>query len=192
MRRYGLNIETASLKEQRPLTAFAKRVKTQWIRIIIFVFIPYLFLIPGCEHTTFQSSVPTYPVRFSINTNMGEFVHFKPTSQNEYVTLTEDGYSYNGKWVQARLVTDAYGYAGTVVFVSINGYDAYDLACPYCAARGKKQACEIDGIFAVCPHCGEQYDLGSGTAAPQKGIAKELLRRYAIINSDGKLTITQQ
>ena len=49
MRRHGLNIETASLKEQRPLTAFAERVKTQWIRLIILVFIPYsLLLIPGC------------------------------------------------------------------------------------------------------------------------------------------------
>ena len=187
-------MKTASLKEQRPLTAFAKRVKTQWIRLIILVFIPYsLFLtLVSCEHTTFQSSVPTYPVRFSINTNMGEFVHFKETSQNEYVALTEDGYFYNGKWIQARLVTDAYGYAGTVVFVSIGGYVAYDLACPYCAAHGRKQACDIDGIFATCPHCGEQYDLGSGSAAPQKGIANECLRKYAIINSDGKLTITQQ
>ena len=43
-------IKTASLKEQRPLTAFAKRVKNQWIRLIILVFIPYsLLLIPGCK-----------------------------------------------------------------------------------------------------------------------------------------------
>ncbi|MBO4250463.1 MAG: FKBP-type peptidyl-prolyl cis-trans isomerase [Paludibacteraceae bacterium] len=43
-------IKTASLKEQRPLTAFAERAKTQWIRLIILVFIPYsLLLIPGCK-----------------------------------------------------------------------------------------------------------------------------------------------
>ena len=150
------------------------------------------FLFSSCDDTTFVSSVPTYPVRFVINTNVGEFVHFKTTALNEYVTLTEDGYRYNGRWIQARLVTDAYGYAGTIVFVSINGYDAYDLACPYCAAHGQKIPCDIDGIFAICPNCGEHYDLGSGTAAPQKGISKEMLRRYTILPNDGKLTITQQ
>ena len=50
----------------------------------------------------------------------------------------------------------------------------------------------MDGIYAVCPECGEQYDLGSGTAVPTKGIAHETLRRLNIINSDGKLTITQR
>ena len=43
-------IKTASLKEQRPLTTFAERAKTQWIRLIILVFIPHsLLLIPGCK-----------------------------------------------------------------------------------------------------------------------------------------------
>ena len=149
-------------------------------------------VLTSCEKTKWRSSVPTYPVHFSINTNAGDFVHFKPESFNEYVTLTEDGYFYNGRFVMARPVTDAYGYAGTVVYVSLNGYDAYDLACPYCAARGQRHACDIDGIFAVCPDCGEHYDLGSGTAAPQKGIADEMLRRYQLIYSDGKITVTQQ
>ena len=150
-----------------------------------------LVLCPSCKDTTFRSSVPTYPVRFSIDTRVGPFVHFANASQNEYVTLTEDGFRYNGEWVAARGALDAYGYGGVVVFLGMNGYNAFDLACPYCAARGSCQSCSIDGIFAVCPHCGEHYDLGSGIAAPQKGISNEYLRRYNLILSDGKITVSQ-
>ena len=43
-------IKTASLKEQRPLISFAKRQKTQWIRLIILVLCPLsLFLCPSCK-----------------------------------------------------------------------------------------------------------------------------------------------
>ena len=149
-----------------------------------------LLLSPSCKDTTFRSSVPTYPVRFAIDTRVGPFVHFANAAQNEYVTLTDDGYRYNGEWVAARGALDAYGYGGVVVFLGMTGYNAFDLACPYCAARGTCQTCTIDGIFAVCPHCGEQYDLGSGIAAPQKGISHEYLRRYNLILSDGKITVS--
>lgn len=148
-------------------------------------------LLTACESTTFRSSVPTYPVHFSIDTKIGAFVHFANAAQNDYVTLTEDGFRYNGQWVASRSGMDAYGYGGVVVFVGMNGYTAHDLACPKCAAEGACKRCTIDGFMAVCPQCGEQYDLGSGTAAPQRGIAHEFLRRYNIIISDGKLTVTQ-
>lgn len=161
-------------------------------RYLGLIFLVAVLCLTACEGTTFRSSVPTYPVRFSIDTRIGPFVHFNPSSLNEHVTLTHEGYLYNGKYVMPRGAMDAYGYGGTVVFVSVNGFDAYDLACPACALKGACSPCLIDGIFAVCPVCGEHYDLGSGTAAPQKGISHEFLRRYAIINSDGKLTVTQQ
>ena len=158
--------------------------------LVLFVIVLCALLLPSCEHTTFRSSVPNYPVRFSIDTRLGPFVHFANAAQNEYVTLNRDGYRYNGEWVAPCGAMDAYGYGGVVVFVGMNGYAAYDLACPYCAGRGACQPCGINGFFAVCPECGEEYDLGSGTAAPQKGIANEFLRRYKLIASDGKLTVT--
>ena len=151
-----------------------------------------LFLLPSCEGTSFQSSVPTYPVRVSIDTKIGEFVHFQPTATGAYVEVNREGYFLNGKYILPFPVTDACGYGGVVVYVDLFGYSAYDLACPYCASHGLKQPCTIDGAFAVCPHCGEEYDLMSGTAAPQKGIINETLRRLNVINSDGKLTITQK
>ena len=151
-----------------------------------------LLLIPSCEGTSFKSSVPTYPVRVIVDTKVGAFVHFQPTALNAYVIANTDGYFLNGEYVLPFPVTDACGYGGVVVFVDLFGYSAYDLACPYCASRGRKQPCEIDGAFAVCPYCHEEYDLASGTATPQKGLIRESLRRLNIINSDGKLTVTQR
>ena len=50
----------------------------------------------------------------------------------------------------------------------------------------------MDGIYAICPRCGELFDIASGYAMPQKGISKEALRSLNIIASDDKLTITQK
>lgn len=151
-----------------------------------------LLLLCACEGTSFRSSVPIYPVRVSIDTKIGEFVHFQPTAMGSYIEVNRDGYFLNGKYVLPFPVTDACGYGGVLVYVDLFGYSAYDLACPYCASRGLKQPCEINGAYAVCPNCGEEYDLASGTAAPQKGLINETLLRLNIINSDGKLTVSQR
>ena len=50
----------------------------------------------------------------------------------------------------------------------------------------------MDGIYAVCPVCGEQYEVASGYALPQKGLSKETLRPLAVQAENGKLTITQR
>ena len=132
-------------------------------------------LLASCEGTTFQRSVPAYPVHVEINTKT-EFVDFLPTNTNAYITVNEFGYYKNDKFVKVTSVLDRWGYAGIVVYVSMMGYVAFDLGCPYCAARGTKSPCYMDGIFAVCPVCGEQYELATGSAIPQKGISKESLR----------------
>ena len=156
------------------------------------ILLAFVFVLAACNDTTWKSSVPTYPVRVNINTKLAEFVHFQPTATGMYVVANKDGYFMNDKFVLPFPVTDAYGYGGVVVYIDLFGYSAYDLACPNCAAKGSCVPCAIDGAFAVCPHCGEEYDLMSGTGAPQKGLVREALRRYNIINSDGKLTVTQQ
>lgn len=147
-------------------------------------------LLASCEGTTFKSSVPVYPVRVKINMDLGEFVHFRNQAQGDYIEVHPDGFTYNGKWIYP-LGDNMYGYGGVLVYVSVNGYDAYDMACPYCAGHGMRNSCTIDGMYAVCPHCGEQYDLASGTAMPQKSISKETLKRLQIISSSNTLTISQ-
>ena len=148
-------------------------------------------LLCSCEGTTFQSSVPAYPVRVVINTKT-MFTGFTPENTNAYITVNEEGYKENGVFKQPVTVTDAWGYGGIVVYVSLAGYVAFDLACPYCAEPGHKSPCEMDGIYAICPRCGEHFDIASGYAMPQKGTSKEALRSLNIIASDDKLTITQK
>lgn len=150
-----------------------------------------LLLLSSCERNTLRSSVPVYPVRVVVDTKT-LFVNFMPTAFNSYITVTPEGYKENGKFVLPLSAMDAYGYGGVVVYVGMNGYTAFDLACPDCAAHGKKSPCEMNGIFAVCPSCGEEYELSSGYALPQKGISREALLQLAIMNSDGKLTVTQR
>jgi len=149
-------------------------------------------LLCSCQGTTFSSSVPRYPVYFNIDTRQGAFVHFIPTAVTSYVLAKDKGLYYNDQLVQPRLDVHAYGYGGVVVYIDIMGnYNAYDLACPYCAGRGMKRSCAVDGIYAVCPECGEQYDLGSGTAVPRNGIARESMLRIPVTNSGGNLIIRQ-
>ena len=162
------------------------------LRIIIFSVFIFQLLFSGCEGTTFQSSVPTYPVHVVIDTRIGAFVHFQPTVMSSYVIVNKNGYFLDGKYVQPVTMTDAWGYGGVVVYVSPTGYNAYDLACPYCAGRGSCQPCTVDGANAVCAHCGEEYDLLSGVAVPLHGLSHETLRPLNLFNSDGKLTITQR
>lgn len=145
----------------------------------------------GCDGSSWRSSVPRYGVNMIVDTNTGMFVHFVPTALGQYVILDKEGYHYNGNTLP-RTVTDMYGYGGVIIYVNmLSAYDAYDLACPNCAEHGLCVPCYVDGMFAVCPNCGERYDLGSGTAAPQGGLAHESLLRLPLTNSAGRLTVKQ-
>ena len=148
--------------------------------------ISLLFLLAFCAcdtHTTYRSSVPSYPVNIRINTYEGTYVHFKPEYSYTYMIVDKDGYHFNGQ-TMPRKETDRFGYAGVVVYIDGFGtYSAYDMAC------SQDEPVEVDGMLATCPLCGEEYDLGTGYATPQKGISDEALRRYDLIVSNGVITI---
>ena len=133
-----------------------------------------------------NNSVPVYPVHLEINTKT-VFIDFTPQNLNAYITVDRDGYKENGVRKLPVTAMDAWGYGGVVVYVSMVGYVAFDLACPHCAAEGRRSPCEMHGINAVCPHCGEEYEVASGYAFPTKGISKEAMRRlntYVTYNGD--------
>ena len=146
----------------------------------------------GCERTTFRSAVPNYPIHLEINTNVGMFVHFVPENVSTYLIVNERGFHLNGI-TQPLTVTDAYGYAGTVIYIDgVHPYGAYDLCCPHCVRRNKP--CEVDGMYAICPECGEEYDIYLGNGYPRKGISKEPLKEYKTIYNlgTGKLSVTRK
>ena len=151
-------------------------------------FLLFFLTLTACDtHTTYRSSVPSYPVNIRINTNEGVYVHFVPENIYTFLTVDEKGCHFNGQ-IDPRLVTDRFGYAGVVVYIDGFGtYSAYDMACPHCVKQDTPV--EIDGMLAACPICGEEYDLGTGYATPQKGISNEALRRYDLIVSNGVITI---
>lgn len=137
-------------------------------------------LLCDCENTTFTSSIPTMPVHYEINI-LGEKNYFVVDNGFQTMVIKERRYH-----------TDAIGYAGLVVWVDYNStYKAADLCCPKCL--NKQYPVEVDGIFAICPICGELYDLSNGYATPTKGISNEALRKYQAIYdpSKGRLLITQ-
>lgn len=144
-------------------------------------------LLTSCEDTTFRSSVPSRPVQLAINTAAGMYVHFVRENIGACVVVDYDGYHFNGQTLPLT-GTDYYGYAGVVIYVNNNqDYCAFDLCCPHCISQ--LNPCYIDGCYAVCPICGERYDLSFGYATPAQGISKEALRRYTTFYSYPRLTI---
>lgn len=133
-------------------------------------------LLWACHDTTFVSAVPSRYVHLELNI-AAEYPHFRPTGAFQAYTFTE-----------TRYPTDAIGYAGVVVWTAMDEhYYAADLCCPHCLRQN--QPVEIDGIFARCPVCGEEYDLSWGYCVPTKHISKEALRRYHTSYSGDRLLI---
>ena len=157
---------------------------------IIYLYALFLALC-SCKGTTFQSSVPAYPVRVTINMDLGAFVHFQNQTLGDYIIVKQDGFHYHDELVMP-LGTNMCGYGGVIIYVSMLGYVAYDLACPHCASHGLCNTCVINGMNAVCPECGEEYDLGSGSANPRKGISHETLRPLNLMRSGNTITVTQR
>ncbi len=135
-----------------------------------------LFLTPSCEDTVYRSSVPTYPVEMRLNI-AGEYVHFVPDNPGVILTFTKP-----------RFPNEAVGFAGLLICTGLDRqYYAYDLACPKCLSQ--KQPLEVDGMFATCPRCGEQFEYLGGIGIPQKGIVHEYLRKYQTTISGNYLHI---
>lgn len=133
----------------------------------------------GCKDTTFKSSVPSFPVYLQLNI-LAEYPHFQPTNTGQYLVFKEP-----------RFLTDAVGYGGVLIYIAMDAnYHAYDLTCPHCL--NPKTGVKVDGMFAVCPDCGECYDLSFGYATPTKGKSNEALRQYSAVYYAPYLTITDR
>ena len=146
-------------------------------------------LLSACERANWQNSVPDFPIRLEINTNVGMYVNFVPENVTSYLVADAGGIHLNGI-TQPLTVQDAYGYAGTVVYIDgMHPYGAYDLCCPHCVLRDKP--CKVDGMFAICPECGEEYDIYLGNGVPTRGISNEPLKEYKVVYniSTGKIFV---
>lgn len=148
-------------------------------RTAIYTLLLACTLLCACKDTTFRSSVPSYPVYLRLNL-LADYAHFPNAPADQYLIFKEQ-----------RFPTDALGYAGLLLQRDMDGrFRAYDMACSRCLNR--EQTIEPDGIFAVCPLCGEAYDLSYGLAVPTKGKSKEALRQYTVRFDGTYLTVTDK
>ena len=68
-------------------------------------------------------------------------------------------------------------------------YYAFDLSCPHEHKRDIRVG--VDMIFATCPECGSQYDIGFGLGNCIKGESQYPLKRYTVTLSGDYLRVTQ-
>ncbi len=135
-----------------------------------------MVFLSSCSGNTYISSVPAMPVQFIYNV-LAEDPAFVPANTGAYKIIKERRYD-----------TDYIGYAGLLLYVGMDmQHHAFDLACPHCLSTQKPV--EVDGIFAICPVCGEQYDISYGYGTQTKGISKEPLRKYNCIWNGTTLTV---
>lgn len=126
-----------------------------------------LLALSSCESINRKSSVPNVPVNYTVYIDR-EHPYF--VVENTLATIIVTERKFQHQYI---------GYAGLLIWVGMdNAYHAADLCCPHCVLRNKPL--QVDGLYAVCPICGEQYDISYGFCNPTKGITKESLKLYNI------------
>jgi nitrite reductase/ring-hydroxylating ferredoxin subunit len=132
----------------------------------------------GCENFNNQNPVPYVPVNYTLKITE-EHPHFMIDNGYQTMTIT-----------RTKFEREYLGYAGLLIWICWDGnYHAADMCCPNCV--NKTKPVEVDGLYAVCPICGEAFDLSYGYAFPTKGITKYPLRQYQAIynNSNAGYTL---
>ncbi len=155
-------------------------------------FIVLVALLTAC-HQEPQIRLPQRPVNIVIK-DEGILVHFFSNTWGDFVTADEQGLHYHGQTIYRQEGTGAYGYGGIVTVVTnntTNPYASFDLACPHCYEQHAKPVrIHVDGCFATCPECGEQYNIGTGVGSPDKGISHYNLQRYTTTRRSGSILVT--
>lgn len=143
------------------------------------VLLVFLCLVCGCENS-FNSDVPSYPVNFELDI-VGMYPHFIP----------ENGFPQTMTFTEKRYVYDAIGFSGLLVWINMEGkYCAADLCCPHCLSRSTRVEAGPHDMYAVCPKCGEQYELTTRWAMPTKIAGNQPLRSYEVtVYPTGKILI---
>ncbi|MCQ2347606.1 MAG: hypothetical protein MJZ65_00270 [Paludibacteraceae bacterium] len=141
----------------------------------ILLLMSWLVLATACESE--RSNVPDYPV--SVDIDLLVYPHFIP----------ENGFQvFDEVFTKPTKPYEYVGYAGVLVWINAtNEYCAADLCCPKCLRKDVPVKAD-GGLFAVCPLCGEKYDL-STRAFPTRGIADQPLKKYSVSVNRNKVQI---
>ena len=150
-------------------------------------------LLGACKR--YKNDVPSYPVQMEMNLLQYPYAtRFVAEGgfQTMTISLYRDYYlrhTFLNETIDVPRREGSYvGYAGMLVWCDIyNEFHACDLCCPHCL--DKTMPVEVDGQYAICPKCGEEFNLALGYATPTKGITKQPLRPFQIRYSNFILSV---
>ena len=135
----------------------------------ILIFILVSIGINGCNKD-YTSVIPYVPVNFSFN----------PTS---HIELNIPG---------GAVYFSGYGFGGVIVFKDFDGsssaFLAYDAACTNEISSTIRVTVDGSGV-ATCPKCKSQFILFGGAGSVTKGPAKEPLKQYQVLYSNGLISV---
>lgn len=154
---------------------YKSELKSKILRYITCVLL--LLLFTQCETNINPiSPIPNAPVSYTLNVLRDAPELMTPGNSIE---ITEP--NKHGQYI---------GYGGLLICYGLDGvYYAFDLCCPH--EHQREIRVKADMIFATCPECGSQFDMGFGTGFCNKGESKYPLKRYTVTLVGDYLRVTQ-
>ncbi len=128
------------------------------------------------EHDYF----PSYPVYLELDLTFEDKDLNGVMAYKEYIYGSTSGLG----------ATERTGLGGVLVYHSVDGYHAYDLACPNEAQARVRVKMDEDAIYAVCPKCGSKYNVFEGYGSLVEGPADQGLKRYQTALNGTKLYVS--
>ena len=136
-----------------------------------------LFFVASCENA--ENPIPVWPVYLTLDLTFQD-KELKAIPSYKVFTFKDANLAQG----------ESAGFGGVlVVHDMFDTYKAFDLACPYEARQNVTVQVDNEVLYAVCPVCGTQYDIGTGNGAPN-GKSRHYLRMYSIRQSGNKLVVT--
>lgn len=112
-----------------------------------FISLLILFCALSCSKTE-HSYFPSYPVYLELDLTFEDKDLNGVMAYKEYILGKTSGLG----------ATERTGLGGILVYHSVDGYHAYDLACPNETQVSVRVEMDDDAIYAVCPKCGSKYN----------------------------------
>ena len=131
------------------------------------------FLLFSACDSSFQSSIPDYPVSLELDLRF-EDKELRAVQAYKIYTLRN-----------ININLERCGFGGVLVYHGVNSlatdaFYAFDIACPYEAQSNITVEIDNEGIYAICPKCGSKYELINGVGNPVEGVSKEYLKQYRV------------
>lgn len=145
-----------------------------------FISLLILFCALSCTQTE-HSYFPSYPVYLELDLTFEDKDLNGVMAYKEYIL---------GKTSGLFGSRDRTGLGGVLVYHSVDGYHAYDLACPNETQASVRVEMDDDAIYAVCPKCGSKYNVFEGYGSLVEGPATRGLKQYQTALSGTKLYVT--